>query len=100
MLYPEFFLRTPDYILFDCSRVPSQGPAISGAAIFVNRVVDSLPFSPRYYEEPFREETPQCAVVEIPEDIRPEIRRFTPSPTQFKVLSCEPLCSGTQGERG
>lgn len=75
-------------------------PALSGAAIFLNRFAESMPVVPSYYEEPIREENSQCSVAEIPENLQPGILRHTPAPSEYTILSSVPLYSGTQAQRG
>jgi len=75
-------------------------PALSGAAIILNRFVDPPTETPLYYEDPFQEEKSQCSAAEIQEDIRPEKVKPIPARYEYTVLSCGPLCSGTQAERG
>jgi hypothetical protein len=52
-------------------------PALSGAAIFLNRFAESTPTTASYYEEPIGEEKSQCAA-EMKESVRPGLVRFTP----------------------
>ena len=75
-------------------------PALSGAAIFINCLVESFPSLPSYREEPIREEGSQCSVAVMPESIPPGIARFTPVQFEYTILSCGPRYSGTQAERG
>lgn len=73
-------------------------PALSGAAIFLNRFAESFPEAPSYYEEPIREEISQCNVAEMPESLQPGMSNLIPAPSEYINPSCVPLYSGTQAE--
>jgi hypothetical protein len=75
-------------------------PALSGAAIFLNRFAESIPLPASYYEEPIREEKSQCFVAEMPENTQPGILRLTPAPSEYTILSSGQLYSGTRAQRG
>ena len=75
-------------------------PALSGAAIFINRLVESFPSPPSYHEDPIQEEKSQCFAAEMEGSMHPGIARFTPVQSEYTILSCGPLYSVTQAERG
>ena len=75
-------------------------PALSGAAIYINRLVESFPSPPSYHEEPIQEEKSQCFAAEMEGSMQPGIARFTPVQSEYTILSCGPPYFGTQAERG
>lgn len=75
-------------------------PALSGAAIFLNRAAQPKPELPSYFEEPIREEKQKCFAAEMQKDNLLGILRSIPAPYEFTILSCAPLYSVTRDERG
>lgn len=75
-------------------------PALSAAAIFLNRISESIPETTPYYEEPIREEKSPCPVAEGPEFNRAEM--FKPIQAQFESMrpSWRQRCSGMPAARG
>jgi len=73
-------------------------PALSGAAILLNRISDPPTETSSHSKDPIAEEKPSC-VAEIPEALQPRAPSPTPAHFGWTTSSGNPRCSDTQAER-
>jgi hypothetical protein len=74
-------------------------PALSGAAILLDRIADPPSETASYSEDPVPEEKPPC-VAEKPEIPPSRIPKLIPAQFEWTTPSCRPRCSGTRVEAG
>lgn len=74
-------------------------PALSGAAILLNRISDPPSETASYSEDPVPEEKSPC-VAEKPEALQPQMPNPIPAQFEWTTPSCRPRCSGTRVEAG